>query len=81
MKALFELEWNDDLSEGWMNKWNLELCLHSKSHSKKELVRVTKELSGYEIAGESYNPKEHIHEIILHKKNYHDTEGKFTDPA
>lgn len=40
MKQKFELEWNDDLGEGWMNIWNLELCLYSKEHTKKELVRV-----------------------------------------
>jgi len=40
MKALFELEWNDDLGEGWMNIFNLELCLYSDQHTKRELVRV-----------------------------------------
>ena len=40
MKALFELEWNDDLGKGWMNQWNLELCLYSKEHTRKDLIRV-----------------------------------------
>ena len=40
MKKIFEIEWNDDLGEGWMNIFNLELCLFSKEHTKKELVRV-----------------------------------------
>jgi len=40
MKQLFEIEWNDDLGEGWMNVYNLELCLFSKEHTKRELVRV-----------------------------------------
>ena len=39
-KATFELEWNDDLGEAWMNIFNLELCLYSPEHSKRELVRV-----------------------------------------
>ena len=40
MKALFELEWDDDSGEGWMNIFNLELCLFSKEHTKKELLRI-----------------------------------------
>ena len=40
MKQLFELEWNDDLGEDWMNVWNLELLIYSEQHTKKELVKV-----------------------------------------
>ena len=68
MKALFELEWNDNLGKDWMNIWNLELLLHSKQFSRKDLVRVSRDLSDYEIVGESNNPDENIHEIILHNK-------------
>ena len=39
-KATFELEWNDDLSKGWMNVGNLELLMYSSQFTKKELVRV-----------------------------------------
>ena len=66
MKALFELEWNDDLGEAWMNVWNLEICLFSKEHTKKELLRI-RDLSDYEIVGESGDDKGN-QEIILHAK-------------
>ena len=39
-KATFELEWNDNLGEGWMNKWNLETLMYSSQSTKKELIRV-----------------------------------------
>ena len=66
MKALFELEWDDDSGEGWMNIFNLELCLFSKEHTKKELLRI-RDLSDYEIVGESGDDKGNK-EIILHTK-------------
>ena len=66
MKAIFELEWNDDLGKGWMNIYNLELCLYSKFYTKKELLRV-RDLSDYEIVGES-DDGDGNQEIILHSK-------------
>ena len=39
-KITFELEWDDDLGEEWMNIFNLELCLYSSGHTKRELLRV-----------------------------------------
>jgi len=46
MKKHFELEWDDSMGEGWMNIFNLELCLFSKGHSKPELIKV-RELEVY----------------------------------
>jgi len=40
MKKVFELTWEDDLGEEWLGLNNLELCLFSKEHTKKELVKV-----------------------------------------
>ena len=40
-KKTFELEWNDDLGEGWMNLDNLEQCLFSGTYSNRALLRVT----------------------------------------
>ena len=40
MKKIFELEWNDDLGKDWINIFNLELCLFSKKHTKKELLKI-----------------------------------------
>jgi len=45
MKKIFEIEWNDDLGKDWMNIFNLELCLFSKEHTKRELVRVKELIS------------------------------------
>lgn len=39
-KAIFELEWNDDLGPAWMNIFNLELLMYSSQFTKKELVSV-----------------------------------------
>ena len=39
-RKVFVLEWNDDLSEGWMNIWNLEECLYSDVHTRRDLCRV-----------------------------------------
>ena len=40
-KKIFELEWDEEnLSEGWMNTGNLELCLYSKEHTRRDLVAV-----------------------------------------
>ncbi len=42
MKKVFVLEWDEnDLSEGWMNIWNLEACLYSKEHTRRDLLTVT----------------------------------------
>lgn len=30
MEKIFKIKWDDELGEGWMNLWNLELCLFSK---------------------------------------------------
>ena len=41
MKQLYEIEFDEnDLGEGWMNIYNLELCLFSKEHTKRELIKV-----------------------------------------
>jgi hypothetical protein len=29
-KKIFKIKWDDELGEGWMNLYNLELCLFSK---------------------------------------------------
>jgi len=45
-KMLVELEWDEKkLGEGWMNVYNLELCLYSPEHTQKELLKV-KEVKG-----------------------------------
>ena len=31
-EATFKIKWDDSLGEGWMNIYNLELCLFSKEH-------------------------------------------------
>lgn len=40
MKKVFELTWDDDLGEDWMNIFNLESCLFSEEHTKRELIKV-----------------------------------------
>lgn len=30
MEKIFKIKWDDELGEGWMNLFNLELCLFSK---------------------------------------------------
>ena len=41
MKLLVEFEYDDKkLGKGWFNIFNLELCLFSKEHTKKELLKV-----------------------------------------
>lgn len=75
MKKLFELEWDKkNLGKGWMNIFNLELCLFGKEHAKKGLVRVN------EITKQNYIRKEELsvdkilsiinHFYLMHKK-YH----------
>ena len=44
MKKVFELEWDDEMGKRWMNVFNLELCLFSEEHTKRELLKV-RELS------------------------------------
>ena len=40
-KQIFELEWDEEnLGQGWMNIYNLELCLYSKEHTRRDLVAV-----------------------------------------
>ena len=31
-EKIFKIKWDDELGEGWMNLFNLELCLFSKEH-------------------------------------------------
>ena len=41
MKLRFELEFDEkELGKGWMNIYNLELCLFSKEHTKREFLKV-----------------------------------------
>ncbi|KKN51129.1 hypothetical protein LCGC14_0625930 [marine sediment metagenome] len=41
MKLKFELEFDEnELGKDWMNIYNLELCLFSKEHTKRELLKV-----------------------------------------
>ena len=41
MKILFEFEFDEkELGKGWFNIYNLELCLFSKEHTKRELLKV-----------------------------------------
>ena len=40
-KLLVELTWDDDdLGQEWMNIYNLELCLYSKEHTKRALLKA-----------------------------------------
>jgi len=42
-EKIFKIKWDDELGEGWMNLWNLELCLFSKEHiggKAKDVVEV-----------------------------------------
>ena len=40
-KLKFELEFDEKkLGKGWMNIYNLELCLYSKNHTKRELLKI-----------------------------------------
>ena len=41
VKKTFILEWDKELGPGWMNIFNLELCLFSKEHTRKDLLKVT----------------------------------------
>jgi len=41
MKMLVELEYDENkLNPNWMNIDNLKLCLFSKEHTKRELLKV-----------------------------------------
>jgi hypothetical protein len=41
MKLKFEVEFDEnDLGPGWMNIYNLEACLFSEEHTKRELLKV-----------------------------------------
>ena len=41
MKLQFEIEYDEnDLGEKWMNIDNLEECLFSNAHTKRELIKV-----------------------------------------
>jgi len=31
-EKMFKVKWDEELGEGWMNLFNLELCLFSKEH-------------------------------------------------
>ena len=39
-RRVFELEWDADAGQDWMNIFNLELCLYSKEHTRRDLLRV-----------------------------------------
>ena len=42
-KIRFEVEFDEEkLGKDWFNIFNLEVCLYSKAHTKRELLRVTK---------------------------------------
>ena len=47
MKATFEIEWNEDLGEGWMNVWNLQACIDSVC--KPGLCRVIRQIEPTEV--------------------------------
>ncbi len=40
MKKVFEIEWDENLGKGWMNIYNLELCLFSDCNIRKDLIKV-----------------------------------------
>ena len=40
-RKVFVLEWNDDLSEGWMNIDSMEELLYSNAHTRRDLMTVT----------------------------------------
>uniref|UniRef100_A0A6M3J3B7 Uncharacterized protein n=1 Tax=viral metagenome TaxID=1070528 RepID=A0A6M3J3B7_9ZZZZ len=41
-RKVFVLGWDEDeLGPMWMNKFNLELCLYSKEHTRRDLLTVT----------------------------------------
>ena len=43
MEKIFKIKWDDELGEGWMNLWNLDLCLFSKEcigGKAKDMVKV-----------------------------------------
>ena len=42
-EKIFKIKWEDELGEGWMNLFNLELCLFSKEcigGKAKDMVKV-----------------------------------------
>ena len=44
MEKIFKVKWDDEFGEGWMNLWNLQLCLFSEEHiggNAKGKVKVT----------------------------------------
>ena len=43
MKQTFIVEFNEEeLGKGWFNKFNLELCLYGKKHTRKDLLKIVK---------------------------------------
>ena len=41
-KKVFVLEWDEEeLGPMWMNIFNLESCLYSKEHTRRDLLTVT----------------------------------------
>lgn len=43
MKTIFEIEWDDELGEAWMNEDNLLICLNTKEHCGEGLILNVKE--------------------------------------
>jgi hypothetical protein len=41
MQKLYLVEWDDELGEDWLNVFNMELCLFSKEHTRRDLVTIT----------------------------------------
>lgn len=44
MKYICEIEYPDECGPVWMNKWNLESCLFSKTHISNVEVKVSDHL-------------------------------------
>ena len=40
MKKVFKLEWDDELSEGWMNEDNLKTLLFTKESVRESAINV-----------------------------------------
>lgn len=39
-KRIFELEWDEELGEMWMNEDNLAICLYTDTHTSANLVAI-----------------------------------------
>jgi hypothetical protein len=45
MKAIFEVEWDDECGPGWMNEWSLEHCLNTKEHCGEGLILKVRDIT------------------------------------